>query len=221
MDRSRRKHFQGFRGGRVPIVRLPEQFFRELLPQIDDLAELKVTLYGFWLLSRQEGWPRFLTRRALRQNHILLSALESDVETGEEALWAGLERAVQRGTFLRLVGRAGEQEMDCFVLNTEKGRKLVGDVQAGRVTLQVPELPKADWTPERPNIFALYEQNIGLLQPLLVDELRDAEETYPQEWIEEAFRLAVERNARHWRYVRAILERWAREGKDSTEASER
>jgi DnaD/phage-associated family protein len=71
---------------------------------------------------------------------------------------------------------------------------------------------------ERPNIFVLYEQNIGLLTPLIAEELRDAEKTYPADWVEEAFRIAVEHNARHWRYVRSILERWATEGKDSDKA---
>jgi DnaD/phage-associated family protein len=65
----------------------------------------------------------------------------------------------------------------------------------------------------RPNIFVLYEQNIGLLQALVADELRQAEQDYPAEWIEEAFRLAAEANVRRWSYVRAILERWATEGK--------
>ncbi|MGQ9585662.1 MAG: DnaD domain-containing protein [Anaerolineae bacterium] len=206
--------FRGFGGGRVPLVPLPEQFFRELLPRLDDLAELKVTLYCFWLLSRKKGEHRFLTRRELEEDQILRDALQTDLESGEQALWAGLERAVARGTLLRLVGRAAGQETDCFVLNTERGRELVRRVQEGRVVLDVPEVPHGDWVPERPNIFALYEQNIGLLQPLLVEELREAEETYPPEWIEEAFRLAVRRNARNWSYVRAILERWAREGKD-------
>ena len=46
------------------------------------------------------------------------------------------------------------------------------------------------------------------------DELRDAEQTFPAEWIAEAMRIAVARNARNWRYVRAVLERWQKEGKD-------
>jgi DNA replication protein len=65
----------------------------------------------------------------------------------------------------------------------------------------------------RPNIFVLYEQNIGLLQHLIADELLEAEREYPAQWIEEAFRLAAEANVRRWSYVRAILERWATEGK--------
>jgi len=70
----------------------------------------------------------------------------------------------------------------------------------------------------RPNIFNLYEQNMGMLQPLLAEELMEAEQAYPPEWIEEAFRIAVANNVRRWAYVRSILERWAREGRGSRPA---
>jgi DnaD/phage-associated family protein len=66
---------------------------------------------------------------------------------------------------------------------------------------------------QRPNIFVLYEQNIGPLTPLLAEELVEAEDTYPALWIEDAFREAVELNKRSWRYIQRILERWAAEGK--------
>ena len=66
----------------------------------------------------------------------------------------------------------------------------------------------------RPNIYNLYEQNLGLIHsPLLAEELQDAEQTYPEEWIEEAFRIAVTNNVRRWVYVRRILERWAEKGR--------
>jgi len=70
---------------------------------------------------------------------------------------------------------------------------------------------------ERLSIFDLYEQNIGLLQPLLAEELLEAERTYPESWIRDAFRIAVQSNARRWRYIASILERWARDGKDDGE----
>jgi DnaD/phage-associated family protein len=73
---------------------------------------------------------------------------------------------------------------------------------------------------QRPNIFALYEQNIGPLTPLLAEELMEAEGRYPASWIEDAFREAVSLNKRSWRYALRILERWAAEGK-TDEASRR
>jgi hypothetical protein len=45
---------------------------------------------------------------------------------------------------------------------------------------------------ERPNLYRLYEENIGPLTPLVADALRDAENTYAIEWIEEAIRIAVQ-----------------------------
>src|SRR6185312_575231 len=71
---------------------------------------------------------------------------------------------------------------------------------------------------ERPNIFVLYEQNIGLLSPLIADELKDAADQYPAEWIEAAFREAVQHNKRKWSYIRAILRRWETEGRQQWNA---
>jgi DnaD/phage-associated family protein len=67
---------------------------------------------------------------------------------------------------------------------------------------------------EKPNIFRLYESNIGPLTPLLADELRDAEKEYPSPWVEYAFAEAVTNNKRNWRYISAILKRIKVEGFD-------
>jgi len=67
------------------------------------------------------------------------------------------------------------------------------------------------------NIFALYEQNIGIITPMIAEELKEADRFYPPQWIEEAFREAVTLNKRSWKYIARILERWASEGKDSGE----
>ncbi len=64
----------------------------------------------------------------------------------------------------------------------------------------------------RPNVFKLYEENIGPLTPLMADALKEAEKEYPAEWFEEAFTVAVTRNKRNWKYIEAILKRWKREG---------
>jgi DnaD/phage-associated family protein len=66
---------------------------------------------------------------------------------------------------------------------------------------------------QRPSIFSLYEQNVGLLTPLLAEQLADAERHYPPDWIEAAFIEAVNHNKRSWSYVRRILETWEQEGR--------
>jgi hypothetical protein len=69
-----------------------------------------------------------------------------------------------------------------------------------------PPLNNNEPMPEtKPNIYSLYESNIGPLVPLIADKLRDAEKEYPQEWIEKAFERAVARSARNWAFVSAVL----------------
>ena len=63
------------------------------------------------------------------------------------------------------------------------------------------------------NVFREYEENIGLLTPLIFDELKQAIERYPESWICDAIKIAVEYNRRHWRYIQQILKSWELQGK--------
>jgi DnaD/phage-associated family protein len=55
-----------------------------------------------------------------------------------------------------------------------------------------------------------------MLTPLIAEQLREAERTFPAAWIEDAFREAVSLNKRSWKYIHAILERWQIEGRDES-----
>ncbi len=210
--------FAGFPAGKLRQTKIPNLFFSELLPIIDNLAELKLTLYCFWRLAQQQGNIRYLRRADLAADEGLMEALAVSGEDPTAALAEAIERAVARGTLLRVyVQPEGQPEEEWLFMNTARSREIVERIQRGELSdLKGALAPDTAvrLRAERPNIFNLYEQNIGLLQPLIADELREAEQTYPQEWIEDAFREAVRLNKRSWRYVLAILERWAAEGKD-------
>jgi len=212
------KAFTGFPAGKLRFTPLPNLFFSELLPAIDDLAELKVTLHIFWLLYQKRGYPRYVSRGELEGDEVLMRGLKGASCEPKERLRYALERAVARGTLLHVKAIKGKESDDWYFMNTAEGRKTVEKIRRGELELEVTAIPEeVHLAAERPNIFVLYEQNIGLLTPLIAEELRDAEKTYPQDWIEEAMRIAVERNVRRWRYVRAILERWATEGRGKAE----
>ena len=211
--------FSGFPAGKVHFTPLPNLFFSKLLPAIDDLAELKVTLHIFWLLHQKKGYPRYVSRRELEADGVLLGGLKGTGQEPEDRLGQALERAVARGILLRVTARWGEKQDDWYFMNTDVGRRTVDKIRRGELELEAVILPgEVRLEVERPNIFVLYEQNMGILQPMIAEELREAEETYPAEWIEEAFKIAAEQNVRKWRYVNAILERWATEGKDDGKA---
>src|SRR5579872_6957231 len=253
--------FAGFPSGKNPYVPVPEVFFTVLLPEIEDMAELKVSLHLFWLLAQKRGDPRCVSDRELLADMVLLRSLKrkGDPRPVEERLRHGLEQAVARGSILRiylkLLSEASDEEelVGWYFFNTARSRKIVSELQggelvpfslfaaqdgseeqaeayesresiepAGRVgALRGYELPAQGHVQvqiERPNIFILYEQNIGLLSPLIADELRDAADSYPAEWIETAFREAVLHNKRKWTYIRAILRRWETEGRQAWNA---
>jgi len=203
--------FKGFPGGKVRQTRIPAQFFSELLPQIDHLGELKVTLYTLWYLDQMEGSFRYLRYRDYAEDERLMQSLGNEPMHGlEEAL----QRAVARGTLLRaeIPGENGSEAY--YFLNTPRGRAAIEAILKGnwRPTGD-PQTPIA-LDLERPNIFRLYEDNVGPLTPMIADTLKEAEQTYPSDWIEDAIRIAVENNVRRWRYIQAILESWQKEGRN-------
>jgi len=203
-----------------PVI-VPDFFFSDLLPQIDDLGELKLTLHCFWLLNEQGGAAKYIRGEDLRADDTLLRSvhMNSDLRSPQEALADALERAVARNTLLRLQIESGEdgarRTEDWYFINTVKGRQTLALVREGKLSdLQAAMPDDARLKVNRPNIFVLYEQNVGLLTPLIADQLRDMEKTYPPEWIDEAFTIAVASNKRALRYIQAVLKRWETEGKD-------
>ena len=197
------KTFSGFPSGKVHNISLPEPVFTDLIPLIDDLAELKLTLHVLWRLGQQTSRVRYLRRADLASDEVLRSSL------GDASLDAALACAVERGTLLCVKSAVGEASEALYFANTPKGRAAVEAIARGQWPDELESAARAD-------VFTLYEQNIGLLTPLIADELRQAEKDYPGTWIEEAFREAVTLNRRSWKYIRAILERWRSEGRDET-----
>lgn len=204
------------------LIGLPPELFSDVLPQITLASELKVTLHMFWKLSRQRGpaprrvsWDDLLADKMLRRG---LKAI-SKIRPPEELLAEGMEAAVRRTTILHVVLPSDGRSVNWYLINTAANRGWAELAERMGATLAPAGEPEE---PERPPIMTLYEQNIGLVTPLLLEELREAEDRYPAHWIEDAIREAVRANARSWRYIKKVLERWAAHGRqDATDRAER
>jgi DNA replication protein len=203
------------------LVGLPPELFNEVLPLITLPSELKVTLHVFYRMSRLRGaaprrvsWDELIADKLLRRGLRAISKLRSP----DDLLAEGLDAAVRRTTLLHVVLPDDGRAMNWYVINTVANQSWAARVgQAGASLAPNGTLPE-----ERPTLITLYEQNIGLVTPLLLDELREAEEHYPTHWIEDAIREAVRANARSWRYIKKVLERWAAHGRqDSQDRAER
>jgi DnaD/phage-associated family protein len=188
--------FSGFTSSET-FTPVPDSLFR-LMNDIRDADELKMTLYVLWRIEHAEGRLRYISRDDILED----SGFMSGMSTAE--VDSGLEKALRRGTLLTV------ESGGLWMLNSPRGRATAEALrkspggESARIPPPVP-LP-------RPNIFKLYEENIGPLTPLMADTLKDAEQEFPAEWLARAFTIAVERNKRNWKYIAAILRRWKDEG---------
>ncbi len=199
--------------GKTRYVPIPSPFFTTVLPLIEDLAELKVTLHLYWLMALKRSYPRFVTKRELLGDIDLMSGLALEGNDPAQELERGLSLVIKRDTFLQLtLEKDGEPEHLLF-LNTPSDKTAMGKVESGEIPLGALPRPRPAQPVERRSVFELYEANIGALTPLIADELKEAEKTYPWAWIEDAFKEAVRLNHRSWGYIERILERWSTEGR--------
>jgi len=188
--------FKGFTDFET-FTQLPDAFFAQLLNEIKDADELKVTIYAIWRIEHMDGPFRSLCPTDFDAK---------DLGLAEDETASGLEKAVKRGSLIK-----AQHEADVYYfLNSPRGRAAAEAFTKGnwRASAQGKSVPM-----ERPNVFKLYEENVGPLTPLIADALRDAEELYSSAWIADAIELAVKNNKRNWKYCEAILKRWKEEGR--------
>ena len=189
--------FKGFTDSET-FTQLPDGFFHHLLKEIQDTDELKVTLYFLWRIEHMDG-----PFRALCETDFDSKDMGQNVDETK----SGLGKAVKRGSILKSM-----HEADVFYfLNSPRGRAAAEAFAKGqwRESARILSAPPM----ERPNVFKLYEENIGPLTPLIADTLKDAEKLYQSDWIADAIELAVKNNKRSWKYCEAILKRWKEEGR--------
>ena len=210
MQESGSDRFSGFAAGRA-AVSLPAQFFADLLPLIDDEAELRVTLAVLYATAVLKGPLRAVTAARLGVDVSLLASLQHC--GGPGMLIPALERAAARGAILIL--SLADGGLLCFA-NDAAGRRSFDRVRTG-ARLLPPGLALASVPSERDRSLvvsaaAVYEAEIGPITPAVADALSAACERYGEGPLVDALRAAALGNVRRWSYVIAILRRRSADG---------
>ena len=192
-------------------VPVPAPLLGGLLADIDDPAELKLVLRTLWHIHQKKGEPRPVRPSELYSDRVIADALGLKGEALEIAIDNALKSAVERGIFLQAETQGGDS---LFILNIQPEREALAST-ANLIAVAQPGPKSETWDSpgDRPGIYILYEQNIGPLTPLIAERLREAEARFPEDWIGEAIKIAVENNVRNWKYVSAILARSQVEGR--------
>ncbi len=185
--------FNGFTSSET-FTQIPDSFLR-LINEIEDVAELKVTLYAIYRIEHLEGNFRGLSESDFEDEALGLSV---------EQIQLGLNKSLERKTMLKTSHEAGV----FYFLNSPRGRLSAEAFANGQIK------PTQSYNPNKSNVFKLYEEKIGPLTPLIADMLREAETIYPNAWFEEAIEIAVGKKIRNWKYVDRLLAYWKENGKD-------
>ncbi len=209
--------FSGF-PARQQFTAVPNAVFSAVLPRIADIVELKVLLHFLALAYAKKGVLRALSLNELLNDPALVEDLREPPACLAEKVPQALAALEAKNVLTHAAFTQDGQTQELYALNSEANRAALAkarlgelpppEVNAGAVAPEAAKQPAAD-------VFSLYEQNIGILTPLIAEELKEAQMHYPQNWIADAIKEAVNLNRRNWRYIARILEGWSTEGKDS------
>ena len=198
--------FDGFPGGNEHLISLPDTFFTQLLPQLTDLYQLKLLLYLFWHMNQQETNVRFFLIETLSSDPTLIAMMGSI-----DKLEAKMDDLAQQGILLK--SEVQDVKKTYYFINSPQGHAALEALLQGNFDERVTPSSHLLGQKNKLNIYKLYEENIGAITPMMAEILKEDEATYPITWIEDAIRMAVARNARNWKYIQAILDRWQKEGR--------
>ncbi|MCL2615455.1 MAG: DnaD domain protein [Dehalococcoidia bacterium] len=206
------KNFDGFPAN-MQCTPIPNLFLSLLMPDMD-ANELKCALFIFQAIYSKKGSLRYVSQSELFSNASLLAGMQSTGKSAAETLEDSLASAVKRGVVIRIETTKENACEHLYFLNTPNDRRAVEKIRNGDLKLPKIEAVRPAFIPaKQPDIFSLYEENIGMLTPMIAEELKDAQAQYSEEWLRDALREAVYANKRNWRYISRILERWSSEGK--------
>ncbi|HCG91633.1 MAG TPA: hypothetical protein DEZ08_07335 [Dehalococcoidia bacterium] len=188
-------------------------FFEMMIEQVDDSKELKVILTMYYLLQKVNGYPKIINQSDILSNSLLNRGLYEN----KQQIRSGLNAVINRGIFTQLSRLDEENSQIYYSLNNEKdldelllnGYNVINSDHSPVVPQTQSKKPNI----VNPNIFQLYENNIGTITPSISEELKESEQMYPPDWIQEAFDIAVSASKNNWKYIHTILKRWKHEGK--------
>jgi DnaD/phage-associated family protein len=153
-----------------------------------------------------------------RLNAILVTTAVSQSSTSR--IMRALNQAVVRGALTRTSVVTSNRQFIQYQLGasptpTPGPQDHETDALEGKASASTPAGNK-----QAASVYAAYEDNIGMLSPLVADQIRLALELYPAFWIHEAINEAVAYNRRQWRYVQRTLQNWSADGRIPGPANE-
>ena len=190
----------GFPAG-VAFTPVPSPLLGELLERLDNVDELRIVLRAIWLLSKKPASARFATTEELCGDSTVAVMLGAYGDELAVKVAKGLDAATGKGIFLRIEGEGGS----AFALNTEPMRRQrdQGNLRPAAHRSEPVAAPKFDVGSDA--VAAAYEENIGIITPVVGEKLRDLLNNYEEKEVLGAIAAAALKGARSMRFIEVVL----------------
>ena len=178
---------------RLTYTPIPNTFLGSFLSNIENLTELKCALRIFWPLNRAKGSIRTTPIEDLSRDPVILAALNTREDSGrlakdstpvesDDGLAQVIKGLVNNGVFVVLAKSDDDNNTQVIALNTPQNLAKVNALGLCEVPIdRLERLRHHHSRAERDTIFHLYEANIGLLTPIIAEELKAGKYTMTQE----------------------------------------
>ncbi|MBX3069947.1 MAG: DnaD domain protein [Thermomicrobiales bacterium] len=173
-----------------------------------------IVLAACMRMCRDEQGVLVVEEHDLLSNDALIAGVGSTgSQTATSKILRALNRAVRRGALVRMWVGEGDAQRTRYALP-------VVSAEQKRQATAVADDPDdgarvRSYDPTAPSVFTAYEDAIGMLTPLVADQIQQALERHPAEQLLDAIREAVRVNRRSWRYIQHILQNWSGPGRES------
>ncbi|MFA6612417.1 MAG: hypothetical protein WCS64_02430, partial [Dehalococcoidales bacterium] len=110
---------------RMDYSAIPNYYLNLVMPWVNDLEELKLSLHIFRLISRKKGGFQYTSRGELLADPAIIESIAKKECSAEESLDRAISMAVTRGIIIALKAEDGSGSQEIYVLNTPANREAV------------------------------------------------------------------------------------------------
>ncbi len=125
------KFFPGFSNSKGRLTSLPDAFFTDLLPIIDHLGELKISLYTIWFIEQLEGNFRHIKYRHYLADSDFINGFGNNPANAINYFKESLQRACDRGILLSYCPEDFSLEETIYFINSPSGRASMAALKDG------------------------------------------------------------------------------------------
>lgn len=185
-------------------TRVPNAVLSAVLNEVEESETVKLILRAVWLLEHQRGFPASITVNELRHDRVLIRVFKS-----QERFDAALDQSLNLGVLIKFK----LNNADALMLNTVSATRQVEHAEGAQSENIDDDGWGASVGAEMPDdAFRAYEENIGILSPMIRENITAALQDFSDQDIIEAIKIAVENESRSWSFIAGVLRRWARDG---------